>query len=346
MIQSIRIHNFQSHKDTELEFDPGVNVFIGQSDGGKSAIHRAIRWVIENRPLGSEFIRKGQDDCSVIIGVDGNLIQRAKEKNKNYYSISGNEYTAFGQDPPEDVRKTLNLRPLNFHNQLDGPFLLSESPGQVAAFFNDIAGLSDIDIATKNASSKVKKINQKIAQGEQHLIELKHEFSKYKHVNKLDQRVRSLETLQEQNKQRVIKARQLQKLNEQYQEKKEALNALPDLESLKQKTEKAREQFNELEKMKGKKDRLGKTLFQAKETQKQITALPETQEASTTVSELLDAYSKQEQDKKQTDRLSKLLKNIQDTKTELFKTEKALVSEETKFHELMPDRCPLCGRSG
>lgn len=346
MIQSIHIHNFQSHKDTELEFDPGVNVFIGQSDGGKSAIHRAIRWVVENRPLGSEFIRRVRDDCSVIIGVDDNFVQRAKEKNKNYYSISGDEYTAFGQDPPEDVRKELNLKPLNFHNQLDGPFLLSESPGQVATFFNGIAGLSDIDIATKNAASKIKQINQKISQGKQYLIELKHEFSKYKYIDKLDQKVKVLETLQEQNKQWAIKTNQLQKLIEQYQEKKKALDELPDLGSLGRKAKKTREQFSALEKIRGNKDRLEKTLSQAKETQKQLEALPETKEASTTISELLDTHAKQETKRQQAERLEKLLVSIWNTKTDLSKTGKMLENKEAKFHELMPDKCPLCGRSG
>jgi len=36
MIESAQIKNFQSHRNTELTFDPGVNVIIGSSDSGKT----------------------------------------------------------------------------------------------------------------------------------------------------------------------------------------------------------------------------------------------------------------------------------------------------------------------
>jgi len=46
MINSLTIQNFQSHKNTTLEFDNGINIIIGQSDSGKTAIIRALNWVI------------------------------------------------------------------------------------------------------------------------------------------------------------------------------------------------------------------------------------------------------------------------------------------------------------
>ena len=36
MIIKVEIENFQSHKNTVLEFVPGTNVVIGESDAGKS----------------------------------------------------------------------------------------------------------------------------------------------------------------------------------------------------------------------------------------------------------------------------------------------------------------------
>jgi len=38
MITSVKLHNFLSHKDTELSFDNGVTVFIGENGAGKSSI--------------------------------------------------------------------------------------------------------------------------------------------------------------------------------------------------------------------------------------------------------------------------------------------------------------------
>ena len=34
MIKSVRVRNFQSHPDTAVDFAPGINAFIGESDQG------------------------------------------------------------------------------------------------------------------------------------------------------------------------------------------------------------------------------------------------------------------------------------------------------------------------
>ena len=49
MIKSVEFQNFQSHKKTILEFVPGVNIIVGLSDAGKSAVMRAIKWCLKNQ---------------------------------------------------------------------------------------------------------------------------------------------------------------------------------------------------------------------------------------------------------------------------------------------------------
>ena len=55
MIKQLNIHNFQSHEDSSLNFTEGVNVIIGASDSGKSAIIRALKFVVYNSPSGSDM---------------------------------------------------------------------------------------------------------------------------------------------------------------------------------------------------------------------------------------------------------------------------------------------------
>ena len=50
-IKKIELHNFQSHEYTEMEFDRGLNVILGNSDVGKTAILRAIKWALYNLSL-------------------------------------------------------------------------------------------------------------------------------------------------------------------------------------------------------------------------------------------------------------------------------------------------------
>jgi exonuclease SbcC len=70
MIDSLSIQNFQSHEKTELEFDEGINIIIGQSDSGKSAILRALNWVVNNKPNGEAFKSNWGGDTKVKIIIE------------------------------------------------------------------------------------------------------------------------------------------------------------------------------------------------------------------------------------------------------------------------------------
>lgn len=93
MIRSIHLQNLQSHKDTKLEFSDGVNVIVGSSDSGKSAILRGLGWVATNRPAGDEFRSDwaGKENTSVSIQLStgeysGEYVERIKGPSINAYS--------------------------------------------------------------------------------------------------------------------------------------------------------------------------------------------------------------------------------------------------------------------
>jgi len=155
MLESLTIRKFQSHSNTILKFHEGVNVIVGETDIGKSAIVRALRWVIDNRPSGDEFISTGKKNCSVKLKVDGERIRRSKGK-ENLYRINKREFKAFGQSVPEEVSSLLNISNVNLQSQLDTPFLLSESSAEVARYFNKIVKLDMIDNSLKNISQRIR----------------------------------------------------------------------------------------------------------------------------------------------------------------------------------------------
>jgi len=70
MIKQLTIKNFQSHKKTKLEFSDGVNIIIGQSDSGKTAIIRALNWVVNNKPSGDSFRSHWGGDTNVEITME------------------------------------------------------------------------------------------------------------------------------------------------------------------------------------------------------------------------------------------------------------------------------------
>lgn len=166
MLNSIQLQNFQAHEDTLLELHPGVNVIAGSSNSGKSSILRALNWVTYNRPTGEAFLshwardKKGNqaDDVSVTLTMGEQEIVRRKSKvTKNTYSIGDKTLEAIGMDVPEEVAISLNLSDVNIQRQHDSPFLLSESPGEVARFFNKIVHFDAIDKYLSTIESKKRK---------------------------------------------------------------------------------------------------------------------------------------------------------------------------------------------
>lgn len=139
MLNGIRLRNFQSHRDSELQFCEGINVIAGQSDSGKTAVLRAIDWVRLNRPRGTSIIHNGQKDAEVSILIPFFRIGKVRSSTRNGYEIEHfreievEKFDVVGSDVPVEVSQLLNLDDLNIQRQLDPHFLLFDSPGQIAA---------------------------------------------------------------------------------------------------------------------------------------------------------------------------------------------------------------------
>lgn len=200
MISRLSIKHFQSHKNTVLDFSPGVNVLIGQSDCGKTAILRALQWVLTNKPAGTSFISNFAGDkaeASVTLECDGHCIIRARNKGSvNFYSVDGTLLKAFGAgEPPEEVRDIAKMFPINISYQLDAPFLLSGSAGEVARYFNQISGLDKIDTALSNVASQLSAHKRDKQLVETALEDLKTQIATYSTLGQLEAQLLVVEKL-------------------------------------------------------------------------------------------------------------------------------------------------------
>ena len=84
MITSVKLHNFLSHKDTELSFDNGVTVFIGENGAGKSSIIEAITFALfgkTRRGAIEDVIRDGETQAvtQIYFEVNGKKYQAIKK---------------------------------------------------------------------------------------------------------------------------------------------------------------------------------------------------------------------------------------------------------------------------
>lgn len=188
MIQEISLQNFQSHPDTELKLHQGINSIIGSSDSGKSAILRALYWIINNRPSGDNFIsywakdNKGKikDTTEVKVFSGGKSASRFKSPEANGYSVDNATLEAIRTDVPEQIQSFFNLSEVNIQKQLDAPFLISESAGSIARFFNSIIKLDSIDVALVSIEKKKRNNKADLKQAEELLEEAE------KHIEEFD----------------------------------------------------------------------------------------------------------------------------------------------------------------
>ena len=195
MITKIEIKNFQSHKNTVLEFDKGVNVICGESDNGKSAIIRAIRWVVENQPQGTEKINSRwngdfKEPLSVKLYTEKGYVERIRDKKHNGYNLCKNgeevQLDAIGKGVPKEVTEFLNVSDVNFQYQLDPIYLLSKTPGQASQYLNEIVHLDSIDEIMSIADSDKRQLSseQKIVDAD--IKKLEEEQKNYEWIDEAD----------------------------------------------------------------------------------------------------------------------------------------------------------------
>lgn len=188
------LKGFQNHVDTEIPFSPGVNIMIGPTDVGKSAVLRAIRWVYRNKPRGDAFINDTYSEsgqiCEVQIHFDDRTwIGRRKGKGINEYIIHTLEETSkFAnfertKDIPDEVLSFLEIPKkfdwsqynidLNFGGQFDPTFLLGAPARTPAVIFGRLIGIELIDSASKLTSKQKGEYQRESAAIEKDIEELK-----------------------------------------------------------------------------------------------------------------------------------------------------------------------------
>ena len=168
------MRNFQCHRETEIAFSPAITTIIGDSDVGKSAVLRALRWTLLNDFAGDDFIREGAKSVEVEVTVrdksDDCLIRRCKGS-ENKYELGPTEFKAFGQTVPAEIAKLLRVTEMNFQGQFDEPFWFGLRGGEVSKQLNSIVDLSVIDTSLANVGKLVFRARERQRLAEEKLTE-------------------------------------------------------------------------------------------------------------------------------------------------------------------------------
>lgn len=201
-IKSIRIQDFQNHQDTFFELKPGLNLFTGSSDSGKSAIVRAINLVYFDI-FNKYNVRDGQKNAIITITyVNGDWITRIKgDANEIEYQREGEKivkHSKFGKNIPQDVvdfigyiPRTSN-HPLPLAGQEDKLFLINLTDEAIPKEISRLLGIYDLEEAASLLNSEIIKISGDIKRV---AAEIDNTKSKLEPFEDLDEQIKILNEL-------------------------------------------------------------------------------------------------------------------------------------------------------
>lgn len=348
MLKQLDIENYQSHKQTTLKFHKRLNVIVGKTDSGKTAVIRALRWVLQNRPLGTSFRSKWGGDTKVSCKFNDGTVTRFKSDNNDYYELTlpdekKLEFRALNKDVPAEIVQFLNMKEVNLQRQFDQPFLLSNTPGQIAAYFNRIAGIDVIDIAAKNARKEITELNQ-VIRGQKE--DIKNKIERLNSFNFIETAEEELKDLEEKQKE-LDKKEQNIELIKNIIEKIETITIEIDthkhiiaqesiinslLEKIKQRKE-----------LRGNIESLNSLLSKLAKINEKLQKLNKTLQAEQTITTILQKSAQKTAMKTQISQFFGLLGKYTTLERGIKETSEKVVHLTHTFDNNMPDTCPLCG---
>jgi len=352
MIQSIYLRNFESHRNTKIEFGPGINIIGGKSDHGKSSIIRGLYWIKDNKPSGPSVISFWNRDSksnpkkhtfAEIVLSNGTTIRRELSSDLKGYFISGKEdikLEAIGQTIPEEVTKILRLSEVNIQYQFDRPFLLSDSPTEVARFFNKTIRLDVIDRVQAKAEKMRKDINRDIGDGELRIKKLNNDISEYDWIEKVEKDADYLEELNNVINSYIVKKDSIENLLKEQQEYTTVLYKIRKISSLDVLTDGIDLLNKEIEEEKTKAVSIKESLdfiSQAEAIIKESTVLLSFEN----IYQEIDSIDKELQKMINSKiALESLLDESEEYRKQIISSEKEI----KELESLLPNTCPTCGQ--
>lgn len=345
MLKKVKIENFQSHKKSELEFDEGLNVIIGTSDSGKSAIIRSLKKVITNRPSGDDFRSDWGGETSIKIDTEeGNEITFKQDKSKEYILNELPPFKAIGQDVPSEIQTALNIDEVNTQFQHDTPFLLTKTPGEVANYFNKIANLEKINIGQSNTKKWINAINSTINNKLEDLKKKQDELIQYENIDEIETKLEVLESLESIKTQYAKALNDLEKLLsaiydvdyklEQYMyvdQMEEDVNALIELVKTKNEIKENLQNLSDI-------------VNSIKSFNRKLAQSEKILSLESKVDSVIALIKSRESVEDDHTILGDILFQIETISNSINKQEKLLTEKEKEFHDNFPETCPLCGK--
>lgn len=344
MITKVIIENFQSHKKTEVDFIAGTNVIIGESDTGKSAIFRAINWVVSNRPLGDSYRSEWGGDTRVILHTsEGHVVERLRTASKNEYIIDGQVLKAFGSEPPAEVGEILQIDSFNIQEQMESPFLLSSTPGEAARMLNKAASIDVIDKTISGLKKSLNQLNSEILHNEQRLKQYSAEMKQYENLPEIETRVKRVEELEEEKESISNRIKDVRRLSERVKWVSEELELTNHIPPLFDRVEESEKQYSDYQTEEVKSRRLHRIITRIKDIEKELEQTKDVEEGLLRAGQVDGKITSLKESREKGIILRRLVDNLRRTSSSVAQLDIEIERLSKEYDRIAPETCPLCG---
>jgi exonuclease SbcC len=209
-IKKVTLKNFQSYSDHTVEFTSGLNVLEGTSDSGKSAILRAISFVLHNSPRKDSFILRGATEMAVTVEFsDGVKVTRIKGENKNaVHAIDAEgkvyEKEKFDKEYSDDIKALLGNPPkddyngfISYADQFSPLFLINLNPADLPRALSSLTGVHFLEDTAKLLMQNYKSIDKQNKLDDKDCKNLQQELENYNFVDEADVKLQKAQKLLE-----------------------------------------------------------------------------------------------------------------------------------------------------
>ena len=186
MITSIEMGDFLSHSNTELKFENGVTVFVGDNGAGKSSVIDAITFALfgqHTRKSNKGLIKRGanQGFSKVKFSVNNKQFEAVRKidskgtlsakfaeiTNDDHIEIAAGERKQFGESMTHEVERVIGLdfeklKIASIVQQGELNTIINAKPKEFKELLNAIIGIDRLDIASEAMKTINKEFRERI----------------------------------------------------------------------------------------------------------------------------------------------------------------------------------------
>ena len=343
MLSKLTIKFFQSHQNVTFDFCPGVNCIIGLSQSGKTAVVRAIQLLRKNRPRGFRFnshFADGKPTYVKITTEEKTSVMFKKKGGKASYTIDDGvekkTLSTVNVDVPEQVNEILRIEDINISDQMDTPYLITSSPGEITRTINKLINLEKTDKWVKKITSRISSFKNTIKVLKRDIKNLKSRKEELKDVPEASSLIEKASKAQNKIDSDLSKIAELESIRQssrEFEDLDSKMNEFTKVIGLLSKIESIESNMSNLYLSLGAIDRF-----------KQIGGSPQDVNVLDSATEKLNEADEISAEVNELERLEKVLKNYKDDEEAItnLKERKAKYVEEYVNFVKKSGKCPIC----